>query len=251
MAVIAFFRHKGERPTLRQLADYAFVGIVLLGVGNALVMWSEKTIPSGTAALIVASVPLWLNLLDGIRPGGTPFTLRVWIGTALGLLGVAFVARPEGSLSGAWASVAALQGACVLWAIGSLYAQNVKERLPILEAAAVEMLAACVVLFLESRALREDLSSFYRASSDAYLALGYLALFGSLIGFTAFALCLNELPAATVGTYAYVNPAVAVFLGRVFLKETLSSSLLIGACLILAAVILSSKRPQPRPLQSK
>ena len=244
IALVVDRRH--PRPTRRQIADYAFVGVLLLAGGNALVMWSEKRIPSGIAALIVATVPLWFLLLDGLRPGGQPWTVRVWLGTAVGLLGVALVARPqEGVGAGHWVAIGALQVATLSWTVGSLYAQSIERRLPLVTAAAVEMLAGSVVLFLESRLLGEDLRLIGSASSSAWLGLLYLAVFGSLVGFTAFAYCLNELPASTVGTYAYVNPVVAVVLGSLFLGETLSAGLVMGAGLILVAVVLTTLRTRP------
>jgi drug/metabolite transporter (DMT)-like permease len=248
MAIFAFARSRGERPTRRQVLDYSVIGILLLGISNALVMWSETRIPSGIAALIVAVIPLWLTLLDGLRPGGQPWTARVWVGTACGLLGVGLVARPEAAFAGYWKGVLALEVACFTWAVGSLYAQMVPRRLPLLSAAAIEMLAASALLCLESRLGGEDLGAFAHASNTAFLALGYLAVFGSLLAFTAFAFCLNELPATTVGTYAYVNPVVAVLLGSVFLGEVLSPSLIFGAGLILLAVVLSTRRASPAPV---
>ena len=104
------------------------------------------------------------------------------------------------------------------------------------------MLAASAVLFLESRLFGEDLGLMATASSHAWWRLLYLGVFGSLLGFTAFAYCLNELPASIVGTYAYVNPVVAVALGALILKEPLSSSLLVGGTLIVIAVLLSTIR---------
>ena len=245
MAAIAAVADRGQpRPTRRQLADYALAGVLFLSVGNALVMWAEKRIPSGIAALIVATVPLWLLLLDGLRPGGQPWTGRAWAGTLVGLVGVALVARPEGGVqAGHWAAIGALQVACVSWAVGSLYAQSVPRRLPLFTASAVEMLAGGAVLVLESFVMGEDLSAFATASSSAWWSLGYLTVFGSLLAFTAFAFALNELPARTVGTYAYVNPVVAVALGSVFLHEPLSPALLSGAALIVAAVVLTTARP--------
>jgi drug/metabolite transporter (DMT)-like permease len=232
-------------PSRRQWADYALIGVLLLSVGNALVMWSEARIPSGIAALIVATVPMWITLLDGLRPGGQPWTLRVWLGTAIGLLGVGMVARPEGSVSaGHWMGIFALQVASLSWTIGSLYSQSVPKRLPLFSAAAIEMIAGGVVLFVESRLAGEELGRFASAPTQAWLGLAYLAVFGSLLGFTAFAYCLNELPASTVGTYAYVNPVVAVTLGSAFLGEPLSAGLLAGAVLILVAVVLSTTRPR-------
>jgi drug/metabolite transporter (DMT)-like permease len=114
--------------------------------------------------------------------------------------------------------------------------------LPLLTASAVEMLAGSALLFVLSRLLGEDLGLLGAASAQAWVALAYLAVFGSLLGFTAFAYCLNELPASTVGTYAYVNPLVAVALGSAILGEPVSASLLGGAALILVAVVLTTSR---------
>jgi drug/metabolite transporter (DMT)-like permease len=246
MALVAFFVDRAHGwPNARQWRDYALVGVLLLAIGNGLVMSAERTIPSGIAALIVATVPLWLLILDGLRPGGQPWTLRVWVGTLVGLGGVVFVARPAGQVAaGHWPGVLSLQIAALTWAIGSLYAQSVKERLPLFTAAAIEMLAGSLALFLESRLFGEDLALVAAASPRAWSALVYLGIFGSLVGFTAYAYCLNELPASTVGTYAYVNPVVAVALGAVLLGEALTPGLLVGGVLILVAVLLSTLRPR-------
>jgi drug/metabolite transporter (DMT)-like permease len=249
MSVVALYADRRHgRPTPRQLLDYSLVGVLLLSIGNAFVMWAEKTIPSGIAALIVATVPLWLTLFDGWRRGGQAWTRRIWAGTLVGLLGVALVARPTGGVaSGHWAGIVGLQVGALSWTMGLLYAQSVTRRLPLFTASAVEMLAGSVVLFLESRLFGEDLGAFTSASSVTWASLAYLAVFGSLVGFTAFAYCLNELPASTVGTYAYVNPVVAVVLGAVILGERLYPSLLAGALLILLAVLLSTTgRPGAR-----
>ena len=254
MAAIAARVDRGQtRPTARQWVDYAVIGVLLLAGGNGLVMWAETRISSGVASLIVATVPLWLTFFDGLRPGGRPWTTRVWLGTAVGLAGVALVARPGGSgvAAGHWPAILALEGATLAWTAGALYSQSVRRRLPLFTASAVEMLAGSVVLLGESRLMGEDLSLFRAASSGAWLGILYLTVFGSLVGFTAFAYCLNELPASTVGTYAYVNPVVAVALGSVFLGEPLSAGIVGGAALILMAVVLSTTRraaPTPAPV---
>ena len=250
LMALAAWRLDGAKawPSPRQLRQYALIGVLLLSFGNALVMWAEKSVPSGIAALIVATVPLWMTLLDGLRPGGEPWTVRVWLGVGLGLAGVALVARPgDAQEAWTWAGVAALQVASLSWTVGSLYAQSLPEKLPLCSASAVEMLAGAGVLFLESLLAREDWSRLPAASPQAWGALAYLVVFGSIVGFTAFAYCLDQLPAATVGTYAYVNPAVAVALGFLVLGEPLSPGLLTGGALILAAVLLTTLRPRRAP----
>jgi drug/metabolite transporter (DMT)-like permease len=234
-------------PDARQWLDYSLIGILLLSVGNGIVMWAEKTVPSGTAALIVATVPVWLLLLDGLRPGGQPWTARVWIGTAVGLAGVALVARPEAGMgAGHRPAIVGLQVACLAWTIGSLYAQSVPKRLPLASAAAIEMLAGSLVLAALAWIFAEDPARMTAASPRAWAAVAYLVVFGSLVGFTAFAYCLNELPATTVGTYAYVNPVVAVFLGWLILGESLTPGLVTGGALIVISVVLTTLRKRVR-----
>jgi len=243
---LAAWRFEGPRawPTPRQARQYGLIGVLLLAVGNGLVMWAEKTVPSGIAALIVATVPLWITLLDGLRPKGEPWTLRVWLGVTVGLGGVALVARPGGGGDWAWSGVLALQVAALSWTVGSLYAQSLPEKLPLFSASAVKMLAGSGALFVESLLWREDWSRMARLRPETWGALAYLVVFGSIVGFTAFAYCLDHLPATTVGTYAYVNPAVAVALGALVLGEPLSPGLLAGGALILAAVLLTTLRPR-------
>ena len=159
------------RPGRRQVLDYALIGILLLAVGNGLVMWAERTIPSGIAALVVATVSVWFVLLDGLRPGGQPWTTRVWAGTAIGLVGVALVARPEGEVASEhWLAILALQAACVAWTVGSLYAQSVPRRLPLASAAAIEMLTAGVLLLVASLICRAVLRALRRRLRNTFLA---------------------------------------------------------------------------------
>jgi drug/metabolite transporter (DMT)-like permease len=111
----------------------------------------------------------------------------------------------------------------------------------------VEMVAGGLLLAVESRVAGEDLALFAGASRLAWMGFAYLIVFGSLIGFTSFAYALNELPATTVGTYAYVNPVVAVTLGALILHEPLSAGLVAGGALILVAVVLTTLRSRPSP----
>jgi drug/metabolite transporter (DMT)-like permease len=248
IAAIADRRHGW--PSRRQWADYALAGVLLLAVGNGLVMWSEKRIPSSIAALIVGSTPMWLTLFDGFRATGQRWTVRVWTGTLIGMLGVVLVARPEGGIDpGHSTSVLALLGATLAWTAGTLYAQSVPRRLPLFTSAAIEMVAGALALTVLSIVMGEDVSRFTAASRDAWLALAYLTLFGSLVAFTAFAYCVNELPASTVGTYAYVNPVVAVILGAAFLDERINPGLIAGGGLILVAVLFTTmgRRAAPSP----
>jgi drug/metabolite transporter (DMT)-like permease len=248
-AIAAWAERDQPRPTRRQLVDYALVGIALLALGNGCVMWAETRIPSSLAALIVATVPLWMTLVEGLRPGGQKWTVRAWIGVAIGLVGVGLIVRPEAGIGPReMPGVVALIGASLVWTLASTYAQNVPRRLPVFTASAVEMVAGGLVLLVASPLAGESLDGFATASPRAWVALGYLLIFGSLVAFTAFAYCLNELPVTTVGTYAYVNPVVAVALGSAVLGEPLSMAMAAGGALILLAVVIATtgRRP-PRP----
>jgi drug/metabolite transporter (DMT)-like permease len=132
--------------------------------------------------------------------------------------------------------------------------QAAPQKLPTVPAAAIEMLAGSSALLLESRLAREDWTALWNASSSAWQALGFLVVFGSMLAFTAFAYCLNELPASIVGTYAYVNPVVAVALGHAVLREPLSYSMALGATLIVVAVGVVTtqgiKRVEPEPSEA-
>jgi drug/metabolite transporter (DMT)-like permease len=156
---------------------------------------------------------------------------------------VALVASPRGEAGAThWLAILALQTATLSWTAGSLYAKSVRERLPLATAAAVEMLAGAAAIGVACWLLGEDWSQLAAASLRAWAAVGYLVVFGSLVGFTAFAYCLNELPATTVGTYAYVNPVIAVVLGWLVLGEPVSAGLLAGGLLILTSVVLTTLR---------
>lgn len=245
MAAIASRAHgPAARPDRRQLLDYSLIGVLLLGVANGLVTWAETRVHSSVAALTVATVPIWITFFDGLRPGGQPWTLRVWLGTALGFGGVLLVLRPEGG-PGETAAMLALAAAPLAWTCGALYSQSVARRLPALSAAAIEMIAGSFALLGVAAAFGEDPRRLLVASADAWLAWGYLVVFGALVAFTAFSYALDTLPAPTVGIYAYVNPVIAVGLGTVFLDEPLSAGLVLGALLILSSVALITRARRP------
>ena len=213
--------------------------LLLLG-GNGGVVWAEQYVPSGVAALLVATVPLWMVLLDWMRPGGRRPSLGVAAGLALGLAGLALLVGLDGLRGTGGVDLA---GALVLtfgsitWAIGSIYS----KRLPLpkhpIAATGLEMLCGGVLLFAFAAAVGEfgtfDPSA---VSTRSLLAWGYLFTFGSLIGFTAYIWLLGVVSPAKASTYAYVNPVVALFLGWLILSEDIRGSSLIGAAVIVASV---------------
>lgn len=228
-------------PDRRQWLDYGLVGLLLLAVGNGLVMWAERSVPSGIAALVVATVPLWLTLMEGLLSRGSSWSARSWLGVGLGLLGVALVAEPGGAdFATQWPGMLGLQVASLSWCVGSLYVKRIARKLPVVSASAVQMLVGGAALVAESALRGEDWNLLASAPAGAWGGLLYLVVAGSLVGFTAFAYCLTVMPASVVGTYAYVNPVVAVALGGLILDEPLTRGVLWGGALIVVAVVLAT-----------
>ncbi len=234
---------RGEpRPKRLHWRPVIIIGGLLLVGGNGGVTWAEQTVPSGTAALLVATVPLWMVLLDWLRPGGRRPGRMVFLGLALGLLGIVLLVGPRNIAGG---TSIHLVGAGVIilaalsWSTGSIYSRSAKLPESPLVATALEMLAGGALLFLVGSISGEwgDLN-LAQVSTRSLISLAYLILFGSIIAFTAYIWLLRVSTPARVSTYAYVNPVVAVFLGGAVLGETLSVNTLIAAAIIVSAVVI-------------
>ncbi|MGW6846438.1 EamA family transporter [Streptomyces sp. NPDC054958] len=223
------------RATRAQLGSATLVGLLLILGGNGLVVLAETSVPSGLAALLVAAVPMWVVVLrasTGDRP--PPRTLA---GVLVGLAGLAVLTSP--GLSGAvrLSGVLLVLGASVLWSLGSFSAPRLELPANPFTGSAYQMVAGGVVAVVvgllrgEHRGL--DPAAFSTAS---WLALGYLTVVGSLVGFTAYVWLLQAAPLSLVSTYAYVNPVVAVALGTLILDEALTWPIVVGGAIVVAAV---------------
>jgi drug/metabolite transporter (DMT)-like permease len=239
-----------ERPRPAHWAAAILVGGLMLFGGNGAVTWATQRIPSGMAALLVATVPLWMVVLDGLR-NGTRISLQVIAGVLLGLAGLAILIGPGQLLGGERAD---LLGAGVLlvgalsWAVGSLYARGANLPSSRLLATAMEMLGGGALLALAGVLAGElghlDLD---QASTRSLIAVAYLIGFGSLIGFSAYIYLLKATTPARATTYAYVNPVVAVLLGWSLGGEPMSARILVAAAVILTGVVLILRHPAPAP----
>jgi drug/metabolite transporter (DMT)-like permease len=223
--------------SLAQWAGMAVVGTMLLAIGNGGVSYAERTLPSGLAALLVASVPLWMALADQVingrrlRPSG-------WAALVIGLAGIAIVAQPHGH--GAVLPVLVVLGASVSWGTGSVLAGRLPAPASPLLGAAMQMLAGGTVLIGLAAATSEAWPG--HASAESLLALAYLVGPGSLLAMTCYVIALRSLPTSVVSTYAYVNPVVAVALGALLLGERLTISALVGGAVVVGAVALLLSR---------
>ncbi|MEA2509662.1 MAG: hypothetical protein QOG21_1744 [Actinomycetota bacterium] len=220
----------------RELLSCTIVGTALLLGGNGLVSVAETKVPSGLAALVIASVPLWVVVLRSIFDGRVPRVTLV--GVAVGFIGVGILVLPGGSSSGApIAGLLVLLFASISWASGSY--SSTKFTLPRdpLVSTGVQMLSGGIVMTLVALAVGEGaafhVSELTRSSVEAFL---YLVVAGSLLAFTAYSWLLRNAPISKVATYAYVNPVVAILLGWWILNERITPSVLIGAAVIVGSV---------------
>ena len=224
---------------------YLIVSALLLFVmANGLVVWGEQWVPSNQAALIVATTALWLAWFGALGQHGHKPSHRTMLGLALGFLGVAVLLLPgrEFVLDHLAAQLALLL-ASLAWAVGSIYLKRAKPATPPFMSAAMQSLIAGAVLCAIGVASGEV--PRWTWTRDAMTSLAYLIVFGSCFGYAAYAWLLHEVSPATLGTYAYVNPAIAVVLGWWWLDERLDALQLGGMIVILMGVVLvTTNRPK-------
>ncbi|HYC33584.1 MAG TPA: EamA family transporter [Gemmatimonadales bacterium] len=246
LAVIV--RATGDRlpRTRRDWMVHAVVGVFLLLGGNAVVVWAEQFVESGPASVFVAAVPLWAAFFDVLVPGGTSvFTWRVAVGLLLGFLGSALLAgvTPGEILSADLKGPVALTLASASWAFGTVYSKRHKTDTTPFAGAAVQMMAGGAVILLLGIVLGE--TGEWTPTLKGLGALAYLIVFGSIVGYTAYMYALRHASPTIVGTYAYVNPVVAVLLGWLVLHESVTIRTFAAMALILGAVLMIQLAPHP------
>jgi drug/metabolite transporter (DMT)-like permease len=242
LAAVALVRG-APRPTAANWRAAALIGVLLFLGGNGAVVWAELQIPSGAAALLVATEPLMIVLLQRKRPG-----LLHALGLALGFGGVAILVSP-GSDGLALLPCLVVVGGSLSWAAGSLLGQRAALPENSFLSAGTQMLAGGTALslvgLLHGDAAALDLGA---VSATSLLAVGYLILFGSIVAFTSYSFLVRHVSPARVSTYAYVNPLVAVLLGSLLGNEPFTPQIALAGAVIVGAVVMITIKPRPRPV---
>jgi drug/metabolite transporter (DMT)-like permease len=242
LLLLAFAKFRGDKiPTDRKtLGSLAFIGFLMVAVGNLAVVWAEKWVPSGMAALFVATAPFWMAILELFRPNGERVTLRSGIGMFVGFLGVAMLVTPGGS--GGTLSLMFLLGALAIqvgslgWQYGSAHAKYKMKHVPLMSSSALQMLSGGIMVSLVGLAIGE--APRFALTPRTLGALAYLTVFGSIIAYSAYVFALAHMRTTVTSLYAYVNPMVAVFLGWLILAEPLTWVSVLAMVVILAGVAL-------------
>jgi drug/metabolite transporter (DMT)-like permease len=233
-------RGEARRPTRAQWGAAALLGTLFFLGGNGGVSWAEQRVPSGLAALFVATIPFWMVLIDWLRGSGTRPSARTVAGVAAGFAGVALLVGSRGTGAGVdRVGAAVLIVSPICWAFGSVISRRLAHPASHLQSGAMQMLAGGAALVLVGLATGEGARFKPDAvSSRSLLALLYLIFAGSIVAFSAYNWLLQATTPARVGTYAFVNPAVAVFLGWAMAGEAVGPATLIAGAFILTGVIL-------------
>jgi drug/metabolite transporter (DMT)-like permease len=230
-------------PTARQWGSTVVTGLLLLLGGNGLVSWAEQNVASGIAALMIGSVPLWMVLIEAIRPGGVRPNRIGIIGLCVGFGGIILLVAPwqaNNAVTGTHLlGASALLLAAFLWSLGSIYSRSADLPKSSLLTTGMEMLGGAIGLYIAGTLTGEwQVLHLASITTRSWMGLAYLIVFGSLIGFAAYAWLLRVAPVSLVATYAYVNPVVAILLGSFFAQEVINARILAAAIVIVGAVVL-------------
>jgi drug/metabolite transporter (DMT)-like permease len=251
LIMLGISRLRGERipRDRRTLLNLALIGFLMVGVGNLAVVWAELYVPSGIAALLVATAPFWMAIIELFRRSGERVSLQAGIGMAIGFIGVGLLVTP--GVSGKW-SVGFLLGALAIqvggicWQLGSAHGKYNLAHVPLMASSGLQMFFGGVIVTIAGLAIGEGPRFLFTPRS--FWALLYLTIFGSLIAYSAYVYVLAHLRTIVTSLYAYVNPVVAVFLGWLVLSEPLTTLSIVAMVVILVGVALVQTAGWRRPV---
>jgi len=229
-------------PKVADLKQLAIVGILLIGIANGLVVIAEQWLPSGLTALILSTLPFWMVGLESLFTKDSRINLFIVAGLVFGMAGVILIFARELNVIVDFNTLLGgicLIGAVVSWSLGSIYWKHKPANIEPFMGASVQMLIAGSLQTLLGFIIGEQ--NNFHLSQDGFLALAYLIIFGSILGFASYIYSIKHLPLSLVSTYAYINPVIALILGWYILNEPLTITVLIAAILIFTGVVLVKK----------
>jgi drug/metabolite transporter (DMT)-like permease len=245
---------RGERmPASALWGSLALQGLMMIGFGNGFVNWAEQHVPSGLAAVTLATSPFWMSGVEAFRGDGERLSRESLIGLLLGFTGIVVLVWPDLRLGDAAGlqftlGVIALQCACLGWAIGSSYSRRHPHGGSVVAATAVQMLFGGVMMLAAGTLVGEW--PRVHLEGRGLVALTYLILVGSIGGFVSYIYALQHLPVATVSLYAYANPLIAVVLGALLLGEPFTMRTVISMAIVFAGMVLVRRRKRPSSPQA-
>ena len=229
-----------QLPSRDSWGGHAVLGLLMIGFGNGCLVWAQQFVPSGVAAVLVSVIPFWMIGVEAFMPDGEPVRARQVLGLLLGFGGI--VMLTSASMNGSAptrqivAGVIMTQLSCLGWAIGSAYAKRHKRDENLFAATAVQIMFGGAFLMVVA-AITGEWTDMAPASSGL-LAVLYLVVVGTFVGYISYVYALKHLPVAIVSLYAYVNPVIAVILGSLLLRESLTTRMAVAMTIIFAAMLI-------------
>ena len=252
LALYAWISARGEaQPTAREWRSASLLGLIIFVFDYGLLFWSEQRVPSGVAAVMLATIPVFMALSEIIILRTQRLTIRLVVALLIGIFGVAILMAHSLNLGGAPVDklgALALIFASISWSIASILSRKIPLPQSKLMSSAAQMLTGGILLTILAAALG-DFHNFHPAavSRAVWFSLLYLIVAGSIIGFTAYVWLLHHESPTKVGTYAYVNPIVAVLVGYFLGGEELTTRTILGSLCILVSVVVITTMPAKKP----
>jgi drug/metabolite transporter (DMT)-like permease len=227
-------------PSPDAWGGHAVLGLLMIGVGNGCLVWAQQFIPSGVAAVLVSVIPFWMIGVEACMPGGERVRSRQVAGLLLGFAGI--VLLTGSSMNGSAPTrhlvlgVLMTQVSCLGWAIGSAYAKRHKRQENLFAATSVQIMFGGAVLMVVATITGGW--GNVAPTSSSLLAVLYLVVVGTFVGYVCYVYALKHLPVSIVSLYAYVNPVIAVILGSLLLKESLTTRMVVAMAIIFVAMLI-------------
>lgn len=244
--LVAIATLRGERlPSIALWPSLGLQGLLMIGVGNGFVNWAEQYVPSGLAAVTLATSPFWMSGVEALRANGERLSRKALVGLVLGFTGILVLVWPDLNLGDSAGlqftlGILALQVACLGWAIGSSYSKRHPHGASVIAATAVQMILGGLVMLAAGTLLGEW--PRVHLEGRGLWALTYLVFVGSIGGFVSYIYALQHLPVATVSLYAYANPLIAVVLGALLLGEPFTTRTVVSMSIVFAGMALVRRK---------